>query len=464
MGAKSRKWQLAAAALVTAWVVAGCAPATDPPDPGTVPLPEAFPEQGVAVLPTKWWQHFDDPVLDRLQERALTGSFSLAAARARLRQARALARIRGAERLPRVDTSAEASASREGGVDSERYEAGLAAGFEVDLWGRLEAQAEGARLEAEATRFDLRAAAVSLTAEVAGSYFRLGRQDAVIELLERQRRLNEQLARVVAIRYRNGQARADEVLRQRRLAEQSAGELETARGERERLVAELAALLGEPPGELDIEPAGGAADLPPLPRTGVPADWLQRRPDLRAALLRVESADAEVAAAIADRYPSLDLSASFTTTAASPGSLFEGWLRQLAASLALPLFRGGALAGEVERSRAGRAVAFNEYAQTVMDALAEVERALAAERADRRLLERLRREQRLAADAQQRLRSRYINGAADYLEVLDALSTLQNVERRALEARWELPLDRVALIRALAGGAFGETGKEDDGR
>ncbi|MDZ7810298.1 MAG: hypothetical protein U5L11_09275 [Arhodomonas sp.] len=153
----------------------------------------------MAVLPAKWWQHFDDPALNRLQERALTGSFSLP------RPGRGCVRpghrpgIRGAERLPRVDTSsAEASASREGGVDSERYEAGLAAGFEVDLWGGWRPGPRAPGWRRRPPRFDLRAAAVSLTAEVAVSYFRLARQDAVTELLERQRRLNEQLARVVA--------------------------------------------------------------------------------------------------------------------------------------------------------------------------------------------------------------------------------------------------------------------------
>ncbi|WP_435102414.1 efflux transporter outer membrane subunit [Arhodomonas sp. AD133] len=448
---------IAVACFIAAATLIGCAPGRHE-STAQVPLPDSFSTEGEAVLPSRWWRHFDDQALNRLESAAMAGSFSMAAARARLRQARAVVRIEGADLKPSLDGTVEASDQRNGSTGGDSYSAGLVAGYEVDLWGGVAAEATAARLEAQATRFDLRAAAVSLTAEVATTYYTLLRQRAVVALLQRQLEVSEQIAELVRVRYRNGQANLDELLRQRQLSEQTATRLETARGEVQRQRTDLAALVGRPPEALALPAGHERVMVPPRPAIGVPAGWLRERPDLAAAYLRVRSADAEVASAIAAQYPSLDLSASLTSSALAPAALFEDWVTQLAASLAVPLIRGGALEAQVERDRAARAVAFNEYAQAAVDAAAEVEQALIAERTDRRVLQGLERELELAERAHQQLRLRYLKGAANYLDVLDALSSLQDTQRDVLEARWELLLDRIALIRTVAGGGFGETG------
>ncbi len=464
MSASTRASVVVVVAFIATVTLVGCATQRHEAT-AQVPLPDSFATGGGPVLPSRWWRHFDDPALNRIEREAMAGSFSLAAARARLRQARAVVRIEGADLRPTLDGSVEASEQHNGSAEGDSYSAGLAASYEVDLWGGIAAGATSARLEAEASRFDLRAAAVSLTAEVATTYYTLLRQRAVVALLERQRKVSEQIAELVRVRYRNGQANLDELLRQRQLSEQTATQLETARGEIQRLRTQLAALVGRPPEAITLPAGHERVAVPPRPAIGVPSGWLRERPDLAAAYLRVRSADADVASAIAAQYPSLDLSASLTSSALAPAALFEDWVTQLAASLAVPLFRGGALEARVERDRAARAVAFNEYAQAAVDAAAEVEQALIAERTDRRVLQGLERELELAERAHQQLRLRYLKGAANYLDVLDALSSLQDTQRDTLEARWELLLDRITLIRTVAGGGFGETGldgNEDD--
>lgn len=440
------------AAAAAAWLLAGCGMTTDMPDQDQVPLPPGFTTDGGEPLPERWWTHLRDPRLNALMDRAVTDSFTLAAARARLRQAAAAARVQGAGQWPTLDGTGEASVTRQQGTNTEAYSAGLAAAYELDLWGRIDATAEAAALEREATRADLRAAGITVTAEAATAFYQLLRQRARIDLLRAQRGVNEQIAELIGLRYRNGQAQLDELLRQRRLVEASASELASAQAEAARLRARLAALLGATPGALALPEGHGYVTVPSAPALGVPSAWLNRRPDLRAAWLRVRAADASVAAAIAARYPRLDLTASLRSTSDSPSSLFDDWLQSLAAGLTVPLFRGGALEAEADRSRAVRAVAFNDYARTVTEAVAEVETALSGERFARERLDSLDRQVTLAEQVVERLRQRYVNGVVGYLDVLSALTTLQEAQQQRLEARWAVLLRRIDLVRAIAGG------------
>lgn len=440
-------------ASVITVLLAGCAatPAESPPT--EPPLPTMFSTSPSGVgLSESWWTHFDDSRLNTVVGAAVADNFSLVAARERLRQANAAARIAGADARPTLDGSGDVRSTGENSDRSESYTVGVVASYEVDLWGRIEATIDSAQLEADATRADLQAAYISLTAETADTFYRLLLQRAIVDLLDQQRETNQQVADLIRVRYRNGQAQLDEYLRQQRLTEASVADLLSARATLEELRNQLAALLGRPAEALSLPEGHTLTDLPPIPAVGIPAEWLQRRPDLQSAWLRVRAADADIAAAIANQYPRLDLSASLETAASSPSDLFEDWVNALAASFTVPLLRGGALKAEVERSEAARAVAFNEYAQSVVDAVAEVEIALSNARYDRHRLTSLDRQLELAEAVVGRLRQRYLGGAADYLDVLSALTTLQDVQRQQLQARWALLLDRIALIRTIAGG------------
>ena len=440
--------------LAAALLAGGCVSA--PPGPGRedVPLPGGFSEAGGQPLPERWWRHFEDPRLDALMDRVVDANFSLAAARSRLEQARAAARIAFGAQLPTLDMNADASATRRHpGINTEQYTVGAAAGYEVDLWGRLNSAADAAALQARASRGDLRAAAITLTARTATTYYGVLRQRALTELLRRQEQTNRQVEELAELRYRNGAASIDELLRQRQLVERTVADLATAVGELQRLRAELAALLALPgPDALELTAGHALVDVPPLPDTGVPSVWLNRRPDLQAAFLRVRAADADLASAIANRYPRLDLSASIETLAARPSSLFADWVSRFVGNLTAPVFRGGQLAGEVERQRAARAVAFNDFAQTALDAVAEVESVLWAERTDRARRRSLQRQVELGQRALEQLRFSYRNGAVDFLDVLDAQTTLQTSQRQLLQVRWDLVVDRIDLARAIAGG------------
>lgn len=430
---------------LVATLAAGCGAKPPAPERSDARLPERFSQTGEAKRPERWWRHFNDPALDQVVSRVLDENFSLAAARNRLAKARAAARRSAGGELPSIDGEAQASSETD-------LTAGAMAAYEVDLWQRLDAQTRAAELAADARRRDLQAARISLTAEAARTYYALRREQALRALLREQRATNRRILELVQLRFNNGQAPADELLRQRQLIADTETQLARIRGNIDRLRAELAALQGLPgPQALDLPDTEGPPELAPRPETGLPAEWLQRRPDLEAAFLRVRAADAELAAAIAERYPSLDLTASLETAATSPSGLFRDWIEEIAASLTVPLFRGGQIEAGIERSEAARAEAFNEYTQAVLDAVAAVETALANERSERERLASLQRRVQQGEDVLERLRYRYRQGSTDFVDVLRAHDELQSDQRERLEARWALVTDRVTLLRELAG-------------
>lgn len=438
---------------VIAALIQACAsaPAVEPPL-APLAIPEQFSASGSAVLPVQWWRLFDDTTLNRLQAQALSDNFSLAAARARLRQAEALAQQLGAARSPNLEASARASTERDqDSAPGELYGLGLTAGYEVDLWGRIEAAIRAAKAERVAIAADLQTAAMTLTAELASTYFQWLQQRAAIDLLLAQEITNRQIAELIRLRVLNGQAGLDELLRQQQLVAQSEGQLLQARFEAELLTQQLAVLTGQTPdAPLLLEPSA-EIELPPLPSTGIPSLWLRQRPDLVAAYARLAAADAEVAQAVSAQYPRLDLMASLEAVATRPSTLIENWLATLAASLSAPLLDGGSLRSEVEQAVARRDLALANYRQTLLDSLADVETALLAEQRDERLLESLEAQLELARAALEQLTFRYRNGATDYLNVLSTLTSVQSLQRERLALRYQQLQDRIALSRALAG-------------
>ena len=427
-------------------------PAPAPP----VSLADRFSLAGEAELPPQWWRSFNDPILNQLIPRALAANLPLRATWDRLRQAEAVARRTASDLVPQLDAAGSASVSREDDGDSIRnrnsVSLGLAASYELDLWGRIRSRRDAARLDAAASAEDLQTAALTLSAQVASVWYQLVEQRGQLGLLDRQHDIARQVLKLVTLRFRRGQAGASDVLQQRQLLEANRGQQALARAQAATLALQLAVLLGRAPGSGDLPTTGDLLELPPLPRTGLPADLLQRRPDLRAAYAKVRAADARLAGAIADRLPRFSLAAQASSEGGDGRDLFHNWLASLAGNLVAPLVDGGRLQAEVERSGAAADEALNTYGQAVLAALAEVEEGLAREEAQRQYLDRLTSQLHLAGQVVNRVRGRYLRGQEEYLRVLDAQLSQQELERSLLVARRQLIDDRIALCRALAGG------------
>ncbi len=409
------------------------------------------------AAPERWWELLDDPDLDALIDEALANNQELSAAWASLRQADAIARQSGASLLPSVDAKLTATESRghDDGVKTSNprsYSAGLTASYEVDLWGRVRAGVRAAELDREASAETLQATAMTLTASVARTWQQLVEQRAQLALITSQRQINEDTLELVTLRYRQGLSTAADVLRQRQLVESKSGELAQARARRATLEHQLAVLLGRAPGTASIPQNEELIATPSVPATGLPAELVARRPDLRAAAASLAAADQRVAVAIRDRYPKLTLSASATTNAASTSELFDSWLSNISAQLLGPLFDGGRRRAEVERQRAIAEQSLARYAQATLVAFREVEDALVSEREQRAYLASLETQLELAAETLIATRQRYANGDLTYIDVLSAQQSHQQLERSVLTARRQQTEFVIELCSALGGG------------
>lgn len=422
-----------------------------------VPPSMAFSQSGDEALPDRWWQSFNDAGLNRVMKEAMSGNLSLKATWDRLAQAEATARRAGAPLIPSLTASGGVTVTDSGGqnapgVRNTSYSVGGAASYELDLWGKVRSTARAAALDAEASAANVRTSAISLSAQVAQTWYAIAEREARVALLKNQVKSNQQVLRLVNLRYRAGQATAPDILRQQQLLESSQGSLVQAEGDLQILVHSLAVLLGNPPSTAAAPTDSELIELPALPSTGIATDLVTRRPDLERAFLNIRAADERVSAAIAARYPSLTFSLSGQTSGAAVSDLFQNWFGTLVSQLALPLIDGGSRRADVARNKAVLSESLNNYEQAALTAFKEVEDALSQEKQQRGVLGSLQRQLKVATQVVTQLRRRFTQGASDYLDVLNAQISQQSLERQVLSARLSVIDARIELARALAGG------------
>ncbi|MGB0588145.1 MAG: efflux transporter outer membrane subunit [Myxococcota bacterium] len=457
----------------------------EPPPPLTVP--ESFRNTGGdAEAPDRWWESFADEALNTTIDAALSDNLNIRAAWARIEQGIAVVRKQGSAYWPQLEAGLGVSGQRfyieqpdmsaidvSQGLDNvtlptttESKDAGnvqltVSTSWEADLWGRIASMEDAALHDQLAGREDLSAVAVSLAAQVAETWFMLAEQSALLALLQQQLAANHALLELVEVRFTQGMVQAIDVRQQRQQVSSMESELPLIEGRLETLRTRLAVLIGVPP-QQDITMPAAELPLPPaLPATGLPTTLLTRRPDVRAARLRVTAADHRVGAAIADQFPALRLSGRIGFSDDAIDTFFLRWIYNLAANLVAPLFDGGRRSAEVARTQAVVKERVNTFGQVVLDALKEVEDALVLEARQEQHLVALQRSVEQAKQTLQNAKARYVSGLSDYLPVLGALQTLQAAERREVSARRQRLSYRIQLHRALGGAWAGELKAHD---
>ncbi len=428
-----------------------------------IAVQEKFSISGKSLLADKWWMSFNDPTLNRLIDKALGDNLQLKSVWDRLAQTEAVAQKTRADFFPTLDLQSRAfrSESRGGGSSSDvrrqtssfnNFSLGMIAGYELDLWGRIQSNQDAAELDLKASAQDLQAAAITLSAQVAETWYQLVEQYGQLELLSIQLRTSEQVLELMTLRFRRGKIGATDVLQQRQLIESIRGEILISKSRAKILEHQIAILLGQSPSAQVTKRTIKLVPLPPLPNAGLPSDLVRRRPDIQQAYLKLLAADRRVASAISDRFPRISLSVQIDSSSDKVRDLFSNWLTTFAANLVRPLLDGGSRKAEVERTHAVTSERLHEYAQTILDSLREVEDALTQERRQKALILSLNKQLKLSKQVIERIRDRYAHGTVDYLRILDVLLTDQTLERNLLEAHRKLIEFRIALHRALAGG------------
>ena len=444
----------------------GCVSAPETPREPIADMPTQF---SIAASPTamplsgKWWTSLKDPQLNSLIETALTDNFSIKTAWARLDQSEALLKQSTATLFPSLDASGRASRTRNeinspanpmqraATTYSNTFSIGLTASYEIDLWGRIRANVSAADLDAQATAFDLQTAAISLSANIANNWYNLITQAAQRDLLATQIQTNLQQVDITRQRFNRGLVGASDLLQQQQLLEATREQKARADLQITLLENQLAILLGKAPGSMTLNIPNTLIKLPNLPDTGLPTELLTRRPDLQAAFTRLQASNQRIAAAIADQYPRLSITASGSTDSNRLRDLFDNWLASIASNIAAPVFDADRRAATVQQRKAQSQQNLFSYAQSTLQALQDVEDSLAKEQFQRSILASIRTQEDIAAQVSDQLEQNYLKGAEDFLRVLTARQSLQNLQRQRLTADRDLILARINLCRAIAG-------------
>jgi len=475
--------------LASLLVLAGCSLAPTYEVPGT-PNPASFKEapQGWTHTELKaeeagawqtarpseelargeWWTIFGDSQLNALEQQALEANQNLAAAAARLKEARALVQAARADWFPTLDagfgpTRQQQSAASQFQPDGTSipqqtlWRAQARASYEVDLFGRVASNVDASKADAQQSEALFRSVQLALQADVAQNYFALRGLDAEAEVFITTVRLREEALKLVERRFAEGDISELDVSRAR-------AELATARSDamtvqRLRAASEhsLAVLLGKAPAEFSMAPTPLKAVDVRIP-AGLPSSLLERRPDVAAAERAMAAANARIGIARAAFFPSLTLTGVGGFESATLGDLFKWSSRAFllgplaGTALNIPLFDGGRRSANLENARARHEEEVAKYRQQVLTAFREVEDSLS----DLRILEGQTRTQADAVAAAGRAaeisRTQYTEGAVNYLDVIDAERTALQTRRSAVQLQSLQAAATVNLIRALGGG------------
>ncbi|HST11218.1 MAG TPA: efflux transporter outer membrane subunit [Terriglobales bacterium] len=411
----------------------------------------------------KWWQVFQDPQLDALEDQVNVSNQTLKAAQAQFEQARAAVRINRSAQYPNVTAGMSAtrnhiSTNRPNGrlsptTNYTDLQFPLDASYEVDLWGRVRKTVEAARANAQASAADLENVSLSLHAELANDYFQLRALDAEEQLLNSTVAAYEKALELTRNRYSGGIVSQVDVA-------QAQTQLETTRAQavdlgvqRAQFEHAIAVLTGKPASSFAL-PTSPLASTPPVVPLGLPSDLLERRPDVAGNERRMAAANAQIGIARAAYFPTIMLGASGGFESTSITTWFNGpaGFVTAGASAIETVFDAGRRRAVTDQARAAYDQSVANYRETVLGAFQEVEDSLAG----LRLLEDEAKTQEVAvAAAQQSLQlstNRYKGGVATYLEVITAQSIALTDQRAAVEIAGRRMAASVSLIKALGGG------------
>lgn len=413
---------------------------------------ESFRQQGLAVANNqqRWWLQHGNDDLSALIEQALTGNQELQSVYQRLQQSAALRSQAESGRWFTVDFGASDVVDVDSG-DSD-YRVYGEAQYEVDLWGRIDATIKESEGEYRASAFDYQTAAISLSAEVADAWYQWLEFRQQQRVLISQLKANEKTLAVVDLRFKLGAVNITDVTQQRQQVESSKAKLTRAEANIATAGYRLNILLGRTPGAELTPPNHVDFTIGPAPATGLPLELLAQRTDVQAAWSLIEAREASLAAAIKDRYPRITLGYSAQSQSMSTAELFNDWLQQLTVGVVGPVIDGGQRRAEVSRQQARLRESVHNYNVAMLEAIAEVETALANERHQTAYVASVAKQKELAYFTLQRKRIYYNSGTTSYLDVLAAQTSAQELELNLVTAERELVNYRINLYRSLAGG------------
>lgn len=413
-----------------------------------------------------WWNTFDEPGLHALIEEALTNSFDIRIAAARVLQAEASLRVTRSQFFPTVNAGGDVVTTRTSekgpsgvprGVDPQQDFGNVFAsmpGYELDLWGRIRRATEASRALLLATEDAQRIVRQTLVAQVATAYLQLLELDLELEIAHRTYANRTNSLTLTTAREQGGVAGLQDVYQARILVSTADAAIVDILRRIEQKENELSILLGRNPGKIErgstLVQQKVRAEVPP----GLPSSLLDRRPDIRAAEHQLIAANADIGQAKAAFYPQVTLTGFYGYQSVALSDLFTSGARtwQFGPAVTVPVFTGGRLRGNLKLAEARFQESIAIYQQTVQGAFREVSDSLIAFQRTREFRQKQEERTQANRDATAIAGTRYEGGVTSYLEVLYNEQELFNAELGLAQARRDELLSVVQLYRALGGG------------
>jgi multidrug efflux system outer membrane protein len=436
------------------------------------------PAQPSAHLPRgSWWELFGDPELNRLEALATANNQQLAAAYANLQQARAFVKVARADYFPQLSaapgvtrqrTSANQFESAGASATYNTFSVPLDASWELDLWGRVRREVEGAHANLTASADDLEASKLAIQAEVAIDYFTLRSLDAQDQVLKETVVAYSRSLELTRNRHKGGIATDLDVSQAETQLSTTEAQIPAVQLQRANSLHALAVLCGQAAPNFEVSATQGALaaaqgvlDAGPGIPVAVPSELLEHRPDIAAAERLMAAANANVGLACAAFYPSVTINglAGFLSVDANTLFNWESRAWSFGPSVTLPLFTGGRNRAQLASARAAYDAAVANYRQTVLSAFQDVEDQLAAQRL---LAQQLEKESTALKSSRRTLdisMTKYKGGVITYLDVVIAQSASLSLEQTVVQLSAQRLAASVSLIKALGAGWSADTGQ-----
>jgi NodT family efflux transporter outer membrane factor (OMF) lipoprotein len=465
------RWLPAAGALgllACGLVACGVGPRYQRPDIAPPTAWRETPEETSAAWPSSdWWRGFNSPALDDLMGQARSANDDIGAAIARIREADAQARIAGAALLPSLGLSGDAarqrlqttSVSSASALPSNArtfntFSAQLNASYQIDFWGRNRALADAARMAAAASRYDRATIELTVMTSVASTYF------LALELRDRLKVAQDNLESAqttlkgLQLEAQVGVLTALDVAQQETTVATLMAAVPPLKQQFGETLDALAILLGKQPEAVDIS-GGTLNDLSePQVRPGMPSELLARRPDVAQAEAQLVAANANVAAARAAFFPSINLTADGGYASTALNTLFNPASRvfALSAGLTQPIFEGGALTGQYQLNKARYSELLADYHKAVISAFGNVEDALIEVQQTADQQQRQEEAVAKARHAYELTQAQFHAGTINILTVLSTETALFTAEDILVQVKYSHLKALIALFSALGGG------------
>lgn len=427
------------------------------PDRYSVPTPAGAEREDL----TRWWNRFNDPLLARYVELGRTTNLDVALATTRLRQARESLIQSRAQLLPQLSGSAGysrnlniAGQSFNVGGQNDSFSAGADASYQVDLFGGIRRGVQASQADLEATGYSLANVLVSVQAEIARNYVLARLAQLQLANARASLAIQDDNLEIAGFRVQAGLVSSLDAEQARASRAQTAATIPTIEASYNGFVSRLGVLLGQAPGALKAEMEA----VKPIPKgpesvaTGIPADTLRQRPDVRAAERGLASATARIGVAQAQLYPALSIGGSLSSGGGALQNLFDVISGRLFAGLTQVIFDGGRLRSQVRANEAAAEGAFVTYRQTILTSLEDVENAIVALDSAKQRAQQFTIALEAANNSALLARLQYRSGLTDFTTLNTTEAQLLSARNGLAQAQADQSTALIQLYLALGGG------------